>query len=459
MAKMVHPGFATVALSVFLLTLLASCQVGTPEPPWESPPEGFAPVMPAGRSVKRGVSYNFNTPNNPTGEITRADMALLSPDVRWFYNWANNMPAHVRSAALEFDLTFIPQVWIASWTFDTVSGNIGTLVGEGHDIRWLMGYNEPNLTDQANMTPAAAAADWPRVVDLARSLDLKLISPAMNWGTMPGFEDPNVWLDRFFEHENVDIDDLHAIRIHSYMSHAVALKGFVDMFTRYGLPIWVTEFCAWYYSTGEEFQMQFMSEAVVFLELHPQVEKYFWFIPKGGWAGTYNTNPPFHHLLTVTNPPELTPLGVVYVNMPGFDRSMWVPAGQRMVAAHITNVNTSERLLVPDVFDRSVHFRPSRNPAGDRELLDIHNFTANVWVEYQVEVPAGGTSTISIRNMAPLATVMDIHADGSFVRTVNLSASNAWRTTTVPLNLDAGRHTLRLTVRSGNCAINWLRLD
>jgi len=447
----------TAALSAFLLTVLASCPVGEPLPPWQERPEGFVPVMPSRASAKRGVAYNFNTPN--TGIATEADMDLLAPGIRWFYNWSPGMPAHVNEAARERGLVFIPQIWNDHWNFDNVLNNLRELIAENPGIRWIMGYNEPNLVDQANMTPARAAQDWPRFVRLARELDLKIISPAMNFGTMAGFENPIVWLTEFFEQPGVYVEDLHAIRIHTYMSHASALKWYVEQFKQWDLPIWVTEFSAWYYSTSEEFQMQFMSEALVYLELNPWIEKYFWFIPKGGWAGTYNTNPPFHHLLTVTDPPRLTPLGEVYVHMPTFDRDVFVPTGRRMVASHITNVNTSENLLVPGVFDRSVHFRPSTNPVGDREILDIHNFTANVWVEYQVEVPASGTSSVSFRNVAPSATAMDIHVNGLFARSVEFSGTHVWRTTAFPLELDAGRHTIRLTVRSGNLALNWLKLE
>jgi len=453
----------TIALSALVLAAVAIACASRPRVAVEPPPEwqGGLPSWtewPEGHR-KRGVAYNFNTPAND-GDITRADVELLAPGVRWFYNWSPriNYP-HVDEAIRGHNLTFIPQIWNDDWDFDTVLADLRVILAEHPGIQWIMAYNEPNLVDQANLTPEQAARDWPRFVRLARELDLKIISPAMNFGTMPGFGDPLVWLTEFFAHPNVDIDDIHAIRIHTYMSHGGALKWYVEQFKRWGLPIWVTEFCAWYYATSEEFQMNFMSEALTYLELNPWVEKYFWFIPKGGWAGTHNENHPFHHLLTVTNPPQLTPLGVVYVNMPTFDRSVWVPAGQRMNAGHITNVNMSERLLVPGYFDRSVFFRPSTDTAADREILDIHGFIGNLWVEYQAEVPTARAYTLSIRNIAPSPTVIDIYVNGELAQTATLSQTTEWRTTSVPLDLAAGRHTIRLFVRSGNCAINWLILE
>lgn len=434
-----------------------SAPPATPPPAWA----GGAPSWTAWADghVKRGVSYNFNTPS--TGVATEADMDLLAPGVKWFYNWSPNIPTHVRSAALERGLVFIPQIWGAAWNYDSVLANLRGLIAEGHDIRWLMAYNEPMLSDQANLTPAQAAADWPRIVQLARELDLKLISPAMNFGTVPPpFDDPLVWFATFLEQPGVYLEDMHAIRIHTYMSHLSALKWYVELFKRWGLPIWVTEFCAWYYATSEQFQMDYMSEAVVYLELNPWVEKYFWFIPKGGWAGNLNQSHPYHHLLTITNPPQLTALGQVYVNMPHFDWSVWVPTGQRMIARNMTNANTSTAVFTPaGSGSPSVRFRPSTDTATDRAPIDIHNFTGNRWIEFQVEVPAGGASTLSIRNVAPSAATMHVYVNGVSRPNISLSQTTTWRTTQVPFALSAGRHTIRLRVSGGNCAINWLRLD
>ena len=40
---------------------------------------------------------------------------------------------------------------------------------------------------------------WPRFESLAERTGVKLVGPAMTWGTMPGFEDPVTWLDAFYE--------------------------------------------------------------------------------------------------------------------------------------------------------------------------------------------------------------------------------------------------------------------
>ncbi|MCL2191798.1 MAG: glycosyl hydrolase [Treponema sp.] len=477
--KRYFAGFAVVAFAAVALSVaLVSCETavenepgppvngGEPEPPPPPPPDITE------RPIKRGVGYSFNNPSD--GSATEADVALLAPGIRWFYNWSSNISQrHVRDAVIEHGLVFIPQLWNASWTPATVAANLQSLIDEGHNIRYIMTYNEPMLTVEANMTPAQAAADWPRVLELARQFDLKVVSPAMTFGNLPGFGHPVEWLREFLAQPGVYIEDMHAIRIHTYMSHTSAVRWYVGLFEEFGLPIWVTEFSAWYYvpggpygsspsggqAEGIQFQMNFMSEVVTFFELNPMIEKYFWFHPKSGYVGVMNDRHPFHNLL-YDFPPRLTPLGVVYVNMPHFlaNRYDWVPVGLRMTAGEMTNANTFVRVSA-DYVGRFVRFRPSTDTATDRAVLDVHHFIEDRWVEYQVEIPAAGTSTLIIRNMAPLATILDVYVDGSRFTTLNLAQSSAWQTSVFPFELPAGRYTIRLVARSGNFAFNWLELN
>lgn len=72
----------------------------------------------------------------------------------------------------------------------------------------ILAYNEPNLTDQANMTPTRASELWPNLVAVAEKLGMRLTSPAMNYGTLAGYSDPEVWLDEFYSKPGVSLDDV-----------------------------------------------------------------------------------------------------------------------------------------------------------------------------------------------------------------------------------------------------------
>jgi hypothetical protein len=267
----------------------------------------------------------------------------------------------------------------------------------------------------------------------------------------------------------VSIDDIQAIRVHSYMRDPGAMKWFLSTFKRYNRPIWLTEFCAWEDIGSLEEQMRFMSEMVAYLEQDPWIEKYAWFIPKGT---NDNDVRPFNKLLTQDVPPQLTPLGIIYTNMSTFDRSVWLPASQLLTASNIARSNLSEyvdsEIHRPDGphwpraaqgYSRgaSVHFRPGTDPGG--AALDMFNFSRQNWIEYQVDIPAGRAYTLSIRNMAEVSTQMTISVNGQHAADYTFAASDAWTTASVPLELRAGRQTLRFRVNEGYLSLNWMRLD
>ena len=198
------------------------------------------------KSAKRGVSFDFKQAE---------DLPLLSPFCSWAYNWGNTQNAQ---AALWFDsndMDFCPMAWNNTYNADAIRQYV-----QAHPkTKYLLGFNEPNLKDQCNMTPAEAAAHWGEVVALANELHVKLVSPAMNYGTLDGYSDPVKWLDEFFAQPGVSMADIDAIAVHCYMSSPSAVRNYIEMFRKYGKPVWLTEFCAWDPVPGSvESQMDYM---------------------------------------------------------------------------------------------------------------------------------------------------------------------------------------------------------
>ena len=253
-SSLLHKGLVVVAGCIS--AVLMACQ------PVEKPDtDSVASAM--HKSAKRGVAFNFSQAE---------DLPLLTDAISWDYNWANDQNSLAATWMDEERVEYCPMCWSNNYNAD----RIRTYVQAHPSTKYLLGYNEPNLTDQANMTPVQAAAQWGEIVALAKELNLKLVSPAMNYGTLSGYSDPIKWLDEFFAQPGVDINDIDVISIHCYMASPQALKDYVARFYKYNKPIWMTEFCAWeeYAIHSEEDQINYMCQVLNYMEQDAKIERY-----------------------------------------------------------------------------------------------------------------------------------------------------------------------------------------
>ncbi|MET0610959.1 MAG: glycoside hydrolase family protein [Pseudomonas caspiana] len=262
------------------------------------------PAWSATKSAKRGIAYDIASP---------ADLSALSTGISWWYNWSPR--PHDRLAAYNYSSTygvdFIPMVWNAN----VDDGQLKLYLQAHPDIRYLLVINEPNLVDQANMTPEAAAQFWPRLEQISAQTGVKLVGPAMNWGTMSGYGDPVVWLDAFYaayraQNQNRD-PQIDYLAFHWY---DYGLSGMLDRLSKYGKPFWVTEFANWHSPIDGvqidtlEKQKQQMAEMVAVCENRADVFRYAWF------TGRMNDDPHFSSLLNEEG--KLTELGQHYLALP-----------------------------------------------------------------------------------------------------------------------------------------------
>ncbi|GFM60309.1 hypothetical protein PSCICG_14690 [Pseudomonas cichorii] len=258
----------------------------------------------ATKSAKRGLAYDLSSP---------ADLSALAPGISWWYNWSPR--PHDRVASYDYaslyGVDFIPMVWNANMD----DGQLKLYLLAHPNIRYLLVINEPNLVDQANMTPEAAARFWPRLEQISAQTNVKLVGPAMNWGTLSGYGDPVVWLDAFYaayraQNQNRD-PQIDYLAFHWY---DYGLSAMLDRLARYGKPFWVTEFANWH-SVDDgvqidslEKQKQQMAEMVAICENRADVFRYAWF------TGRMSEDPHFSSLLS--NEGTLTELGRYYLSLP-----------------------------------------------------------------------------------------------------------------------------------------------
>ena len=410
-----------------LATLWVACT------PSNTPDEGrVASTM--SKSAKRGVAFNF---------VVADDLPLLSSAISWDYNWGNDQNPTAASWMDMEGIDFCPMCWNGNYSAD----KIRAFVAAHPNTKYLLAFNEPNLTDQANMTPSKAAELWPPVVALAKELNLKLVSPAMNYGTLAGYSDPIKWLDEFFAQPGVSINDIDAIAIHCYMSSASAVQGYVEKFEKYNKPIWMTEFCAWDPVPGSvTTQMDYMCAVLNYLEANPKVERYAWFIPR---SGNKVDSPPYMQLLTHDYPADLTDLGKMYCWFSPMDKSVWLRANRPILASEYVAVANNAMPLRPST-DTEV-----LQQVGGKGLM-ITNFAAGQEIDYQLYLPAG-SKEITLRYCGYSNSICEVLVDGvsqNYIDMPRNGSSTEWIVAKAPLSISEGKHTVTLKLFSGSCYLS-----
>lgn len=321
-------------------------------------------AVPAGaKSPKRGVCEN-------SFSLT-AEMKPLEAGVSWYYGWGNTPSAGYQNQVADYDgIEFAPMCWNGNYSAE----NIRAYCKAHPDTRYLLGFNEPNFTNQANMTPQEAAAKWPEVVALARELGLKIVAPALNYSPNPPYQSPTKWFDEFTA--LVGAGSYDYVAIHGYGGFGVIRDLATTFHERYGKDVWVTEFCYWPGESGyvnPDTQISAMVETVTWLETTEWIHRYAWFKAKGAYNSTNQAN--FGLIVSKTgyDERELSPQGKVYVYMSDFDTSVWNPVN--------TEVNAVDYVMAS-----SLGLGEGANPFCGKPI-EISRFNSGATADWQFDVP------------------------------------------------------------------------
>lgn len=332
----------------------------------------------AAKSPKRGVSENAFS----MGSMLEA----LEPGVTWYYNWGNTPGKGYGNQVIDFEgIEFVPMCWNANYNADAIR----EYCRSHPQTRYLLGFNEPNFTKQANMTPEAAAAAWPAVKALADELGLKLVAPALNYSPNPPYTDPLKWMDEFVALVGNDAFDYTAVHCYGGLNVMKRIAG--DFHDRYGKDVWVTEFCYWPNEgnasdyVSPDTQISAMVESVQWLETTPWIYRYAWFKPIGNSDSSKGPN---YGLLvhegSGTDPWSLSRQGTIYVNMSEYPEGMVHPVGS-MVAASEYSEATS---ICLDVTADS----------HEAARLDVTGLISGADITWPFAVdPAGGEYVVTLR--------------------------------------------------------------
>lgn len=232
---------------------------------------------------KRGLAYNDKSPS--------LDIFLSHPKITWAHCWS----------ALDFSLPpqleFVPTLTDLSaystshWSSQLQSALSRKTTTPAAKTQYVMSFNEPDQHDQiAFMDPSAAAAAYKQYISPLSSRSIKLGSPSITNGVVPGMG--LNYLSSFLSACGTDCP-IDFIPVHWYgcpdgacpVSEDVALfkKQITDAtIAAEGKPVWIPEFQR---LGDQEGQVEFLSEVLPWLDADEQgqIERYAYFMVAEGF--------------------------------------------------------------------------------------------------------------------------------------------------------------------------------
>lgn len=230
----------------------------------------WAQNQPSPQFPKRGWAGTVNSPYNSN-----------RVNANWYYTWGRT--PHAGSFA-----EFIPMAWSGI----AVSDPVRLAEVTSHSSEWILGFNEPERAEQANMTVDQALALWPTL--MAASNGKKLVSPSVG-SDVHG----RAWMAEFMTKANaLNAANPGTIRIDAIGMHwygdvrgqnawtglSSQIDFFHDTYTLNGqkLPIWLTEFAGLDFTNGanpvtQEDNRRFLAGALPMLDAKASLQRYAWF--------------------------------------------------------------------------------------------------------------------------------------------------------------------------------------
>jgi Ca2+-binding RTX toxin-like protein len=173
----------------------------------------------------------------------------------------------------------------------------------------LLGFNEPDVWSQSNLTVSQALDLWPQLMATGKRLG----SPAVSTDQAVG---KGTWLDSFMTGAAARGYTVDFVAVHYYTANTdvAAFKSYLEaVHNAYGKPIWVTEWSLvdWLHLDRFSFEdnAKFIAEATKMMDDLDFVERQSWYSSYEGMDGASHNN--------LFNPDgTLTPIGIALQQLP-----------------------------------------------------------------------------------------------------------------------------------------------
>ena len=382
------------------------------------------------QSRKRGIAVN---------SMSAADFEAVAPGVSWYYNWG------ATPLTLPGDVTmdFIPMAWNGDPGFQTA---ISSYLAAGNRPWRVFAINEPNLTTQAGMTPAASATTFLQVKAICDPYNIPVIAPHMAAGSDPADSitayDPIQGSNVTYTSQEPFINAFLyycgatppvGMATHMYDVSWGAIAGITgQMHTDYPTQkIWLTEFCPWG-ATSDAQVLAYMVPAVDYCENTPWIEGYSWFMSR--------FDNPYNSLLTSSSG-VLTAAGQAYVQMPVHQTNLYYRIPGRLQAERYVTITNMNIAATTDT----------------NGLADMISAAAGGSVDYNIQVDTAGSYPLNFRVSGAIGLI-SVYNGSTLLGTAN-ATQTSWATVSTTITLAAGTQTLHVVLAANAQQVNWMEFQ
>lgn len=218
---------------------------------------------------------------------------------KWFYSWGPNRPEDCPE-----DVDFTPMIW---GKYNARRPALLERLASEHsrgEIKYLLGFNEPDQHDQSNISVKQALSLWPELMKTG----LPLASPSC-------VHPDRDWMKHFMREVDKRKLRVDYVCVHSYGGTNV--NAFINRLEQvhemYGRPIWITEFAVgdWTAKTVAEHKHSTQKVATYMRKLLPKLEQLD-FVKRYAWYSASTDSAPLGTSALFNDDGSLTKLGEIY---------------------------------------------------------------------------------------------------------------------------------------------------